>query len=164
MLVAAHIRLGTEEPFDVHAGQRKGQQKRKQGYHGCTILAARERNQKTTRTPACICRFPPPAVLITPNVARFDMFVPGELKLGELVTLSACMFTSRRSRSWIGNDLYRNALSPNAGGERNSARYGGSGEITYWLASGCKALMLKYGFSTWPCASRRSPKRDSTGP
>src|SRR5215467_11414015 len=97
--------------------------------------------------PACICRLPPPAVLITPNVARFDMFVPGELKFGEFVTLSACMFTSRCSRSRIGNDLYRNAFRPNAGGERSSARYGGSGETMYWLARGWKALMLKYGLS-----------------
>src|SRR5947207_5464023 len=60
---------------------------------------ARTPRQNTSRIPACICRFPPPAVLITPKVARFDIFVPGELKLGELVTLSACMFTSNRSRS-----------------------------------------------------------------
>src|SRR5678816_488300 len=78
--------------------------------------------QKTTRIPACICRLPPPAVLITPNVARFDIFVPGELKFGEFVTLSACIFTSKRNRSWIGNDLYKNAFSPNPEGERSSAR------------------------------------------
>src|SRR5262249_1897138 len=93
-------------------------------------------HQKTTRAPACICRFPPPDVRITPNVARFDMFVPGELKLGEFVTLSACIFTSRCNRSRIRNDLYRNAFRPKPGGERNSARYGGSGAMTYWLASG----------------------------
>jgi hypothetical protein len=60
--------------------------------------------QNVIRADPCICR-DPEAELITPNVARLDMFVPGAAKLGELVRPSASIRTWSRKRSRIGERL-----------------------------------------------------------
>ena len=81
----------------------------------------------------------PLADVITPNVERSRIFVPGAPAFGVFVTPEASSRASMLRRSCIRTRLIKAAERFRDPGLRNSPKYGGSGDIVYWEGSDTNA-------------------------